>query len=55
MSNKIKLAKMTRRIIRKKTNDISRKMIEDLLNRSFWYRFRIAVNIIFKKIIFNVK
>jgi len=44
MSNKTRLLK-----------SVNRKLAEDLLSLPFWERFKIAVNLMFKKIIFITK
>jgi len=55
MSNKTRLLKSVNRKIRKERNKIGRKLAEDLLSLPFWERFKIAVNLMFTKIIFITK
>jgi hypothetical protein len=55
MSNKTRMIKAVHRKIRKGGNEIGRKLAQDLLALPLRERLKIAVNMIFKKVIFITK
>ena len=44
-----KQIKIIRRQVRKVQNKISYEIVKQIYNEPFWVRFKIAVNIVFKK------
>ena len=53
MSNKTRIAKLARKIVRKDRKAMMRKFAADVLALPFKDRFKIGINIIFNRIIFK--